>query len=60
MKLDLYAERLIYREKECIYAERNGHFSYWNNLKKIVSLTSICIFSTYFLFVDDLLIKMRK
>ena len=27
-KLDLYAERLIYREKECLYAERNGHFFY--------------------------------
>ena len=23
-----YAERLIYREKECLYAERNGHFPY--------------------------------
>ena len=25
---NLYAERLIYRKKECLYAERNGHFSY--------------------------------
>ena len=60
VKLDLYAERLIYREKECLYAERNGHFTSSNNLKKIVSLTSICIFSSYFLFVDASLIKMRK
>ena len=44
----------------CLYAERNGHFPYWNNLKRIVSLTSICIFSSYFLFVDASLIKMRK
>ena len=28
MKLDLHAERLIYREKECLYAERNGYFPY--------------------------------
>ena len=28
VKLDLYAERLIYREKECLNAERNVHFSY--------------------------------
>ena len=28
VKLDLYAERLIYKEKECLYAERNGHFPY--------------------------------
>ena len=27
VKLDLYAERLIYREKECLHAERNAHFS---------------------------------
>ena len=53
-------ERLIYREKECLYAERNSHFPYWNNLKKIASLISICIFSPYFLFVDASLIKMRK
>ena len=26
-KLDLYAERLIYREKECLYAERMAVFS---------------------------------
>ena len=36
MKLDLYAERLIYRKKECLYAERNGYFPYWNDLNKIV------------------------
>ena len=24
----IYVERLIYREKECLYAKRNGHFSY--------------------------------
>ena len=24
----LYAKHLIYREKECLYTERNGHFSY--------------------------------
>ena len=28
VKLDLYAKRLIYKVKECLYAERNGHFSY--------------------------------
>ena len=27
VKLDLYAERLIYREKDCLYAERNGYIS---------------------------------
>ena len=27
-KLDLYAERLIYREKECLYAGSNGYFLY--------------------------------
>ena len=27
-KLGVNAERLIYREKECLYTERNGHFSY--------------------------------
>ena len=57
VKIDLCAERLIYREKECLYTEHNGHFPYWNNLKKTVSRTSICIF---LLFVDDSLIKMRK
>ena len=46
--------------EECLYAERNGYLPYRNNLKKIVSLTSICIFSSYFLFVDASLIKMRK
>ena len=59
MKLDLYAERLIYRKKEWLYAERNDYFPYWSNLKKIVLIASICIFSSYFLFVDVLLIKMR-
>ena len=24
----IYAERLIYRKKECLYAERNGYFPY--------------------------------
>ena len=52
VKLDLYAERLIYREKESLYAERNGYYSYCNIVKKIVFRTSICIFSSYFLFVD--------
>ena len=28
VKLDLYAERLICGEKECLYAERNCHFPY--------------------------------
>ena len=60
VKLNLYAEWLIYRQKECLYAERNGYFPFWNNLKKIVSLTSICILSSYFLFVDASLIKKRK
>ena len=64
MKLDLYAERLIYREKECLYAERNGYFLYRNTLKKIVSLFAICIFSSYFLFVDasliTIIIKIRN
>ena len=28
VKLDLYAERPIYREKECLYSERNDYFPY--------------------------------
>ena len=60
MKLDLYAERLIYRKKECLYAERNGYFPYWSDLKKIVLIASICIFYSYLLIVCALLIKMFK
>ena len=41
-----------YREKESICAERNGYYSYCNNVKKIVLRASICIFFSYFLFVD--------
>ena len=26
VKSNIYAARLIYREKECLYAERNGYF----------------------------------
>ena len=59
-ELDLHAERLIYREKECLYAERNGYFPCWNNPKKIVLLSSICIFSSYFYFAGASLIKMLK
>ena len=51
-KLDLYAELLIYRVKESLYAERNGYYPYCNNVKKIVLRASMCIFSSYFLFVD--------
>ena len=51
-KLDLHAERLIYREKESLYAERNGYYPYCNNAKKIVLPAYIYIFSSYILFVD--------
>ena len=27
-EIDLYAERLVYREKDGLYAKRNGYFSY--------------------------------
>ena len=47
---------LIYWEKESLYAERNGYYPYCNNAKKIVLRASICIFSSYFLFVDSSLI----
>ena len=60
MKLDLYAERLIYRKKECLYAERNAYFPYWNDLKKIVLIASICIIYSYLLIVCGSLIKMCK
>ena len=52
MNLDLHTERLIYREKESLYAERNGYCSCCNNVKKIVLRAFICIFSSYLLFVD--------
>ena len=51
-KLDLHAERLIYREKESLYAERNGCYPYCNNDKKIILRASICISPSYLLFVD--------
>ena len=38
--------------KESLYAERNGYYFYCNNAEKIVLRASICIFSSYFLFVD--------
>ena len=28
IEIRLYAERLMHREKECLYAERNGYFPY--------------------------------
>ena len=56
----LYAERLIYMEKECLFAERNGYFFYWHKVKKIVLSASIYIFSSYLLFVGASLIKMHK
>ena len=52
VKLDLYAERLIYREKESLYAEHNGCFPNCTNVKKIVLRASICLFFSYLLFVD--------
>ena len=60
MELDLYAERLIYRKKERLYTERNGYFPYWNDLKKIVLIASICIFYSYLLIVCASLIKICK
>ena len=62
VKIDLCqcAERLIYREKECLYAERNGYFPYLNDIKKIVLIASICIFYLYLLIVCASLIKMCK
>ena len=52
VKLDLYAERLIYREKKILYAELNGYYSNCNNVKKVVLRAFMCIFSSYSLFVD--------
>ena len=60
LQLDLYAERLIYREKESLYAEHKGYYFYWNNLKKTVLCISICIFTSYFLFLDTSFINMHK
>ena len=59
-KLKLYAERLNYRMKESLYAERKGYYPFKKNIKKIVLRASICILSSYFLFVDALLIDMYK
>ena len=42
----------ICKEKEALYAERNGYYPYGNNDKKIVLRASTCIFSSDFLFVD--------
>ena len=43
---DLHGERILK------YAERNDYYFYYNNVKKIVLGASICIFSSYLLFVD--------
>ena len=51
----MYAERLIYREKESLYSERYGCYPYCNNVKKIVLRSCMCIFSSYILFVNVLL-----
>ena len=56
----IYAERRIYNKKECLYAERNRYFPYWNDLKEIVLMSSICIFYSYLLIVCASLIKMCK
>ena len=42
----------LQRERESLYAERSGYYPDCNNVKKIVLRASICLFSSYFLFVD--------